>query len=59
VEPSAIHRVLHAGTGPAVTVHAYSPPLRRMGAYHIGPDGQLQRESQSFEEELRSEHTLA
>src|ERR1700759_5316613 len=36
VPPVAFHRVLHAGTGPAVTIHAYSPPLRRMGAYRIG-----------------------
>src|ERR1700751_3305073 len=28
----AIHRVLHAGTAPAVTLHAYSPPLVRTGA---------------------------
>ena len=51
----AIHRVLHAGDGPAVTIHAYSPPLRRTGAYRIGPDGVLERESQSFEVELRAE----
>ena len=31
-----IHRVLHAGDAPAVTIHAYSPPLWRMGAYEIG-----------------------
>ena len=37
--PVAIHRVLHAGTGPAVTIHCYSPPLRRTGAYRIAPDG--------------------
>jgi len=54
VEPSAIHRVLHAGSGPAVTIHAYSPPLRRMGAYRITADGVLERESQSFEIELRA-----
>ena len=41
VPPVAIHRVLHAGDGPAVTIHAYSPPLRRTGAYRIGPDGEL------------------
>ena len=29
--PVAIHRVLHAGTGPAVTIHCYSPPLRLPG----------------------------
>lgn len=54
---SAIHRVLHAGTGPAVTIHAYSPPLVRTGSYQIGPDGQLERMSQTGEEELRAETT--
>jgi mannose-6-phosphate isomerase-like protein (cupin superfamily) len=55
VPPTAIHRVLHAGAGPAVTIHAYSPPLRRMGAYRIGAGGELERESQPFEDELRAE----
>jgi quercetin dioxygenase-like cupin family protein len=55
VEPSAIHRVLHAGTGPAVTIHAYCPPLRRTGAYTVLPGGELARESQPFEVELRGE----
>jgi mannose-6-phosphate isomerase-like protein (cupin superfamily) len=55
----AIHRVLHAGVGPAVTIHAYSPPLRRTGAYRVGPDGQLERASVSYEEELRAEPVLA
>jgi predicted metal-dependent enzyme (double-stranded beta helix superfamily) len=50
---SDIHRVLHAGDGPAVTIHAYSPPLWRMGAYEIGPEGQLARHSISYAEELR------
>ena len=54
VEPEAIHRVLHAGTGPALTIHAYSPPLRRTGAYHVDRDGVLHRESQPFEVELRA-----
>ena len=54
VEPSAIHRVLHAGRGAAVTIHAYSPPLRRMGAYSVTDEGVLERESQSFETELRA-----
>src|SRR6202012_547778 len=44
VPPVAIHRVLHAGDGPAVTIHAYSPPLPRPGAYRIGRDGELERE---------------
>jgi quercetin dioxygenase-like cupin family protein len=59
VPPTAIHRVLHAGDRPAVTIHAYSPPLTRTGAYRIGPGGELERAAQSFEEELRAEAELA
>ncbi|MBV9048879.1 MAG: cysteine dioxygenase family protein [Solirubrobacterales bacterium] len=59
VAPVAIHRVLHAGAGPAVTIHAYSPPLTRTGAYRLGPDGELERESLPFEEELRIEPARA
>ncbi len=50
---SDIHRVLHAGDEPAVTIHAYSPPLVRMGAYVVESDGQLRRHAISYEEELR------
>jgi predicted metal-dependent enzyme (double-stranded beta helix superfamily) len=50
---SDIHRVAHAGGGPAVTIHAYSPPLWRMGAYEIEADGGLLRHSLSYAEELR------
>jgi quercetin dioxygenase-like cupin family protein len=57
--PVAIHRVLHAGDRPAVTIHAYSPPLRRTGAYRIGAYGQLERESLPFEVELRGEPAAA
>jgi quercetin dioxygenase-like cupin family protein len=59
VPPTAIHRVLHAGTGPAVTIHAYSPPLARSGAYRVGADGELQREVLSLEDELRAEQALS
>ena len=48
-----IHRVRHAGAVPAVTIHAYSPPLWRMGAYEIRPGGELRRHSLSYAEELR------
>jgi hypothetical protein len=48
-----IHRVLHSGSGPAITINAYSPPLWRMGAYEIKPTGELQRHSISYAEELR------
>ena len=53
VRPSDIHRVQHAGTEPSVTIHAYSPPLDRMGQYEIGPNGTLQRYSQDANEELK------
>jgi hypothetical protein len=51
--PTAIHRVLHAGEGTAVTIHAYSPPLTRTGAYRVTPDGLLEREVQGIESELK------
>lgn len=59
VPATAIHRVLHAGDRPAVTLHAYSPPLVRTGAYRIGPDGELERELLSYEEELRATPALS
>ena len=51
--PTDIHRVSHAGCDPAVTLHVYSPPLLRMGAYAIGDDGVLARHPMSYREELR------
>ena len=53
VRASDPHRVLHAGREPAVTLHAYSPPLWRMGAYEVRGDGTLARHSLSYAEELR------
>jgi hypothetical protein len=47
-----IHRVLHIGEEAAVTLHLYSPPLRRMGAYEVLEDGRLARRSISAEQEL-------
>ena len=44
VPPNAIHRVLHHGDAPAVTIHAYSPPLTRMGSYMIADEGELLRQ---------------
>ncbi len=58
VAPDAIHRVLHAGDRPAVTIHVYSPPLRRQGAYSLAQDGTLQRHVQSWEEELAGGQVL-
>jgi predicted metal-dependent enzyme (double-stranded beta helix superfamily) len=48
-----IHRVHHVGPAPAVTLHAYSPPLWRMGAYEVEAGGRLRRHSISYAEELR------
>jgi predicted metal-dependent enzyme (double-stranded beta helix superfamily) len=50
-----IHRVRHGGSDPAVTLHVYSPPLARMGAYTIGDDGVLARRTMPSSEELRSQ----
>jgi predicted metal-dependent enzyme (double-stranded beta helix superfamily) len=52
-QASDIHRVTHEGSEPAVTIHVYSPPLWRMGAYLVEPGGTLRRESLSYAEELR------
>ncbi len=51
--PADIHRVRHAGADPAVTLHVYSPPLARMGAYVIDEHGVLARRTQGSSEELR------
>jgi predicted metal-dependent enzyme (double-stranded beta helix superfamily) len=50
---SAIHRITHAGQGPAISIHAYSPPLTRQGVYRTTDDGALERDAQPFTEELR------
>jgi mannose-6-phosphate isomerase-like protein (cupin superfamily) len=59
VPATAIHRVLHGGTEPAITIHAYSPPLNRMGSYRVGPRGELERQALSYEQELRAEALAA
>jgi mannose-6-phosphate isomerase-like protein (cupin superfamily) len=59
VPPVVIHRVMHSGTAPAVTIHAYSPPLARTGVYRVGARGELQRESLTLDEELRAEQSLS
>ncbi len=59
VPATAIHRVRHVGVVPAITIHAYSPPLRRTGAYRVGPGGELERAAQSLEQELRAEPAFA
>jgi predicted metal-dependent enzyme (double-stranded beta helix superfamily) len=52
-ESSDIHRMAHAGGGPAISIHAYSPPLNRMGAYAVDEMGTLSRRSIPYSDELR------
>jgi predicted metal-dependent enzyme (double-stranded beta helix superfamily) len=53
--PADIHRVRHHGSAPAVTLHAYSPALRRMGAYAVDEQGRLVRHALDEEVELRAD----
>ncbi|GAA4716579.1 cysteine dioxygenase [Phytohabitans rumicis] len=50
--PEHIHR-LTGGTDDTVTIHAYSPPLWRLGQYTIDGDGLMRRVSVSYADELR------
>ena len=53
--PDHIHRLTPVGATPAgVSVHAYSPPLQRLGQYHVDEFGVLRREVITYEDELRS-----
>lgn len=50
--PEHIHRM--AGEdGQAVSIHAYSPPLWRLGQYSVDADGVMRRVSVSYADELR------
>jgi hypothetical protein len=50
--PEHIHRMSGAVDG-SVSIHAYSPPLWRMGQYSISAAGVLRRASVSYADELR------
>lgn len=50
--PDHIHRMVGRDAG-SVSIHAYSPPLWRMGQYVVGDDGALRRTSVSYADELR------
>jgi quercetin dioxygenase-like cupin family protein len=50
--PEHIHRLNGALPG-SVSVHAYSPPLWRMGQYAVSDAGVLRRVSVSYADELR------
>jgi len=50
--PSRIHRLTCAEPR-AVSIHAYSPPLWRLGQYTVDDEGALHRVSVSYADELR------
>jgi predicted metal-dependent enzyme (double-stranded beta helix superfamily) len=58
-DASHVHRMRKDDAALAVSIHAYSPPLSRMGAYEIDADGALMRRSISSAEELRAVQTAA
>jgi len=39
--PWYVHHVINASAQPAVSVHAYSPPLESMRRFEFSPDGQV------------------
>lgn len=43
VDPVHVHRIRHVGGPRAVSIHAYSPPLREVGAYAVSGEGLLER----------------
>jgi hypothetical protein len=51
-DPSRVHRMHNETPRLAVSIHAYSPPLTRLGAYVIEPDGTLRRLTQTGDSEL-------
>jgi hypothetical protein len=52
-DASHVHRLQHDGDAPSVSIHAYSPPLVKMGAYVVREDGVLERRTIPASEELR------
>ena len=50
--PGYIHSVAHVEGHPAVTIHAYSPPLVRVGQYRVDDEGVLRRSIEHGRQEL-------
>ncbi len=50
--PDHIHRLVGAHAN-SVSIHAYSPPLWRLGQYAVDRDGVMRRRSVSYADELR------
>ena len=51
-DPTQIHRLV-CETETAISIHAYSAPLWRLGQYTVDADGALRRLSVSYADELR------
>ncbi|HEX8646505.1 MAG TPA: cysteine dioxygenase family protein [Thermoleophilaceae bacterium] len=58
-DETEIHRVLNVTEEPAVTIHCYSPPLQRMGAYLVERDGYLRRRPIAWDERLEAKSGVA
>ncbi|WP_084960143.1 cysteine dioxygenase [Thermoactinospora rubra] len=56
--PDHIHRLTGA-VDRSVSIHAYSPPLWRLGQYSIDEDGVMRRVSVSYADELRPIENVA
>ncbi len=56
--PDHIHR-LRCGDSQTVTIHAYSPPLWRLGQYAFDGSGLMRRVSVSYADELRPLDSVA
>ncbi|MBW8484399.1 cysteine dioxygenase [Actinomadura parmotrematis] len=50
--PEHIHRLVGSAAA-SVSIHAYSPPLWRLGQYSISEGGVMRRQSVSYADELR------
>jgi predicted metal-dependent enzyme (double-stranded beta helix superfamily) len=51
--PEHIHRLAGGQDHRSISLHAYSPPLWRLGQYSIDSDGIMRRVSVSYADELR------
>ena len=56
--PDHIHRLTGLAAG-SVSIHAYSPPLNRLGQYSVGVGGVLRRTTVAYTSELRSFDDIA
>jgi quercetin dioxygenase-like cupin family protein len=52
-ERDEIHRMRATGDEPTVTIHAYSPPLARMGVYRLERDAYVSRSPVGWDWHLR------